>query len=107
MKIDVEGYEYEVLKGLTTKQQMISFEWHEEDAEGLLNCVEHLQQLGYREFGTIGYFDEGNVFEEVTYSDQGDPYLTEPEEYYSWEELNIKRLIKPQRRVNYGMMFVR
>jgi|TARA_Y100000034_G_scaffold31950_1_gene39036 FkbM family methyltransferase len=107
LKIDVEGYEYEVLKGLTTKQKMICFEWHEEEYDSLLKCIEHLQKLGYEEFGIIGYFDEGDVFDKVTYSDKGDPYLTEPKNYYSWKELDVGRLIKADRRVNYGMMFVK
>ena len=63
--------------------------------------------LGYEEFGIIGYFDEGDVFDKVTYSDKGDPYLTEPKSYYSWKELDAGRLIKADRRVNYGMMFVK
>jgi len=107
LKIDVEGYEYEVLRGLTTKQQTICFEWHEEEYDSLLNCIDHLQMLGYEEFGIIGYFDEGDVFDKVTYSDKGDPYLTEPKSYYSWKELDVERLIKADRRVNYGMMFVK
>ena len=107
LKIDVEGYEYEVLRGLTTKQQTICFEWHEEEYDSLLKCIEHLQKLGYEEFGIIGYFDEGDVFDKVTYSDKGDPYLTEPKNYYSWKELDVGRLIKADRRVNYGMMFVK
>ena len=30
IKIDVEGYEYEVVSGLSKKQNKISWEWHEE-----------------------------------------------------------------------------
>jgi FkbM family methyltransferase len=107
IKVDVEGYEYEVFKGLTKKQNKICFEWHEEEYDTLIKISKHLQNLGYNEFGVIGYFDEGNVFEKVTYSDKGDPYLQEPEEYYSWKGLDIERLINSERRVNYGMMFVR
>ncbi len=105
IKIDVEGYEYEVLKGLSQKQNKICFEWHEEEYDILLNIVEHLQNIGYNEFGVIGYFDEGDVFEKATYSDRGDPYLVEPRAYYKWKELGIEELISPERRVNYGMMW--
>ena len=56
IKIDVEGYEYEVLKGLTKIQNKISFEWHEEDFESIQNCVNHLIGLGYNKFGIIGIF---------------------------------------------------
>jgi FkbM family methyltransferase len=107
IKIDVEGYEYEVLLGLTQKQKMLCFEWHEEEYENLLKIVAHLTQIGYNKFGIIGYFDEGDVFDKVTYSDKGDPYLEQPAEYHSWEDLDIQRLVNPLRRVNYGMMFVK
>ena len=107
IKIDVEGYEYEVLQGLSEKQKIICFEWHEEEYENLLKIVAHLQKIGYNKFGVIGYFDEGNVFDKVTYSDKGDPYLEQPSEYYSWDELEMSRLVNPERRVNYGMMFVK
>ena len=107
IKIDVEGYEYEVLQGLSAKQKKICFEWHEEEEDTLYKIVEHLQNLGYSQYGIIGYFDEGDVFETATYSDKGDPYLEEPENYYSWEDLKVEALIKPERRVNYGMMFVK
>jgi len=107
IKIDVEGHEYEVLRGLSKKQHMICFEWHEEEYDTLLKIVEHLHAIGYNNFGVIGYFDEGDVFDKVTYSDKGDPYLTEPDEYHSWEDLEIKRFVEPDRRVNYGMMFVK
>ena len=107
IKIDVEGYEYEVLQGLSVKQKKICFEWHEEEEDTLYQIVEHLQNLGYSEYGIIGYFDEGDVFETATYSDKGDPYLEEPENYYSWEDLKVEALINPERRINYGMMFVK
>ncbi len=107
IKIDVEGYEYEVLRGLTQKQNKICFEWHEEEYDTLLKIIEHLQNLGYNEFGIIGYFDEGDVFDNVTYSDKGDPYLQEPEEYCSWKDIDVQRLVNPERRVNYGMVFAK
>jgi len=107
IKIDVEGYEYEVLKGLSSKQHKICFEWHEEEYETLLNAIAHLRSLGYDSFGTIGYFDEGDVFEKVTFSDRGDPYLEEPSNYYNWEELKeeLDSFCDPERRVDYGMMW--
>ncbi|MEW6618250.1 MAG: FkbM family methyltransferase [bacterium] len=48
IKIDVEGYEYEVLKGLTHAIPIISFEYHFNDnnACGVADCVNYLSQLG-------------------------------------------------------------
>ena len=47
IKIDVEGYELNVLSGLTQKANDICFEWHEEEKDNLYKILEHLQSLGY------------------------------------------------------------
>ena len=107
IKIDVEGYEYNVLSGLTQKANDICFEWHEEETDNLYKILEHLQSLGYEQFGVIGWFDEGDVFEKATFSDKGDPYLEYPKNFYTLEELELDKLINPERRVNYGMFFAK
>jgi FkbM family methyltransferase len=107
LKIDVEGYEYNVLSGLTQKANDICFEWHEEEKDNLYKILEHLQSLGYDQFGVIGWFDEGDVFEKATFSDKGDPYLEYPKNFYTLEDLELDKLINPERRVNYGMFFVK
>lgn len=107
LKIDVEGYELNVLKGLTQKINDICFEWHEEEAENLYKILDHLENLGYEEFGVIGYFDEGDVFPKATFSDKGDPYLQYPENFFKRNELELEKLLNPERRVNYGMFFVK
>jgi FkbM family methyltransferase len=107
IKIDVEGYESTVLSGLTKAARDICFEWHEESYDELMKIVKHLKLLGYTKFGIVGYFDEGNIFDKMTYTDRGDQHLLYPNNFYSWEELNINCLIKPERRVNYGMCFVK
>jgi FkbM family methyltransferase len=107
LKIDVEGYELNVLKGLTQKANDICFEWHEEEKDNLYKILEHLQSLGYNQFGVIGWFDEGDVFEKATFSDKGDPYLEYPKNFYTLEDLELDKLINPERRVNYGMFFAK
>jgi len=107
IKIDVEGYEVEVLRGLTTKQKTICFEWTEELPEVLYQGVKHLQELGYNEFGIIGYFVEGQYSETITHNERGDPFLVEPNNYYAWEKIEIDSVIESNRRVNYGMLFAR
>jgi FkbM family methyltransferase len=107
IKIDVEGYELNVLMGLTKKANDICFEWHEEERDNLYKILEHLQSIGYNQFGVIGYFEEGNVFEKVTFSDKGDPYLQYPNNFYTLEDLELDKLINPERRVNYGMFFAK
>ena len=107
IKIDVEGYELNVLSGLTQKANDICFEWHEEERDNLYKILKHLQSLGYEQFGVIGWFDEGDVFEKATFSDKGDPYLEYPKNFYTLEELELDKLINPERRVNYGMFFAK
>lgn len=47
-KIDVEGYEWEVLKGLSRPLPSLSIEYHhtEKDIEKIFNCVDHLSRFG-------------------------------------------------------------
>jgi len=107
IKIDVEGYELNVLRGLNQKANDICFEWHEEESEHLYKILEHLQNIGYSQFGVIGWFDEGDVFPKATFSDKGDPYLEYPKNFYTLEDLELNKLINPERRVNYGMFFAK
>jgi FkbM family methyltransferase len=107
IKIDVEGYEYNVLSGLTQKANDICFEWHEEESESLYKILQHLQNIGYTQFGVIGWFDEGDIFPKATFSDKGDPYLEYPKNFYTLEDLELDKLINPERRVNYGMFFAK
>lgn len=109
IKVDVEGYEYEVLKGLNKKHGKICFEWHEEDYGSCISCVEHLQSIGYEEFGIIGYFLETPIPETLTYNERGDQHMVEPNNYYSWNILKatLDNVCKSNRRVDYGMMFAK
>ncbi len=50
IKIDVEGYEYNVLLSLTQKVPMLAFEWAEEKKSEILLSVEHLHSLGFTKF---------------------------------------------------------
>jgi len=50
IKIDVEGFEYEVLKGLTKKVGIISFEFTSEFFDNSEKCINHLISLGYEKF---------------------------------------------------------
>jgi hypothetical protein len=96
-----------VLQGLTQKANDICFEWHEEEAEQLYKILDHLESLGYDQFGVIGWFDEGDVFPKATFSDKGDPYLEYPKNFYKRSELELEKIINSERRINYGMFFVK
>lgn len=90
IKIDVEGYELEVIKGLKNKQREICFEWAEEQYEKINETCKYLKNLGYENFGFI----------------DGDAYLKKPEKYTSWENCEIHKNINPNRKERWGMIWV-
>ena len=49
-KIDVEGYELEVIKGLSKKIPIISFEMHIEIFNEMVECIEQIEKLGSVKF---------------------------------------------------------
>jgi FkbM family methyltransferase len=91
IKIDVEGYELEVLKGLTKKTNEICFEWAEEQYENINKTVAHLQLLGYNEFGYI----------------MGDEYMKKPDTYTLWEHSDFHKDINPDRKEKWGMIWTK
>ena len=46
IKIDVEGFEYEVIKGLSTPVNILSLEFTPEFIESTFNCINYLSKLG-------------------------------------------------------------
>jgi FkbM family methyltransferase len=107
IKIDVEGHEYEVLKGLVKKAKKITFEWSEENFKTLEKSIKHLKKIGYRKFGVVGYFDnKQDLNNKILFSRKGDPFLIEPN-YFNWKEINLKKFIDENRRINYGMIWVK
>lgn len=86
IKIDVEGYEFEVIKSLKYKQGVIGFEWSEENFDYVAKpCIEHLKKLGY----TRWYYTNRDT---LTFK-------------YDWQkELNIGDII-PSRKKRWGMVF--
>lgn len=91
IKIDVEGYEYEVICGLSKKQKKICFEWAEEEYDKINKTCDYLKTLGYKDFG-------------VVYEDD---YLKEPSEYTSWENNLIHKDINTKRKEKWGMIWAK
>ncbi len=50
IKIDVEGFELDVLRGLTQPVRALSFEFTPEMAHAALDCVDYVDRLGDAEF---------------------------------------------------------
>ena len=46
IKIDVEGYELQVIKGLSKPVRLISFEFTPEYIDSALKCIDHLDEIG-------------------------------------------------------------
>ena len=46
IKIDVEGFEYQVIKGLSQPVKSLSLEFTPEFIESTFKCIDHLQRLG-------------------------------------------------------------
>ena len=46
IKIDVEGFELEVVRGLSRPINLISLEWTPELTDNLIECIAHLNKLG-------------------------------------------------------------
>jgi FkbM family methyltransferase len=92
IKIDVEGYENEVLKGLTKKVGLLQFEWAEEELESLKDSCEYLKSIGYTQFA---------------YKFEDKPYTYIPEQYSSLEELGLFEQLVPERKELWGMIYVK
>jgi FkbM family methyltransferase len=93
LKVDVEGYELEVFKGLTHNRiETIAFEWAEEEYTQLNNIVQYLKSIGYNEFS-------------FTYADN----LSDSENlfYTEWEKLDIHLDIIPSRKERWGMVYAK
>jgi FkbM family methyltransferase len=97
IKIDVEGYEYEVIKGLSSKEGKLCFEWTEEQYDLINLSIEHLASLGYTQFGYVDSVRDGS-------SD----YLREPDNYVSeWVDSSFHQLVEPSRKQKWGMIWVK
>ena len=95
IKIDVEGYELSVLKGLTKKSGIILFEWTEETFhKETLKCIDYVKNLGYTQFAyTNSKTEHGAFLNDLTYC--------------SWDDLSIHKNINPRRQEEWGMIYTK
>lgn len=80
-KIDVEGYEVEILKGLSNKIKYISIEFVPELKEKTLECIELINKLGDYEYNYIDGESEEFVFNEWIDSETIGNYLKANNDY--------------------------
>lgn len=50
IKIDVEGGEYECIRSLTQKVNLLCFEWASESNSITFNCIDYLHTLGFTQY---------------------------------------------------------
>jgi len=92
IKIDVEGYEYEVLKGLTQKVPMLCFEYAEEQKDEIVKSINYLLQLGYTGF---------NI-------QHGDQFNYRPSEWMTRKHLfNSVNELETFRKQRWGMLWAK
>lgn len=95
IKIDVEGYEYHVIMGMSKLvPALLSFEWAEESRDNLAKSLYYLHELGYKQFAS-------------TFST--DDLLEAPQTFSSFAEFTTPFLksLDPARKQQWGMVYVK
>ena len=96
IKIDVEGWEEPVLRGLTKfVPTRIMFEWTEEFFPNTVSCVNYLKSLGYTKFGYVDCTKTTKTEKEQLFGI----------EYNDWDKLDIHKNLLPSRKWNWGMIY--
>jgi len=93
IKVDVEGFEYEVFRNLTYKINEVCWEWVEEEFDKVLQICQHLCDIGYEKFGYVF----------------GDEYLKKPQKYKNFIDFEneLRDFIVPERKEKWGMIWAR
>jgi len=94
IKIDVEGYEFEVLTSLTKllENTIISFEWAEEQKNKIEQTIKYLFNLGYKKFSYT----------------EADKILIDSEiDWRTIDKLNLIENLDDQRKDKWGMIYVK
>jgi len=89
-KIDVEGFEHQVLKGLSIPIPYISFEFAIEFIEDTKNCISHLKSLGYKVFNIAKGEASNLVFPEWVSDSDLLNYLESANEALLWGDVYAK-----------------
>lgn len=92
VKVDVEGYELTVFKGLKKlyENTTFGFEWAEEQYESVCRIIEMVTAIGYDLFA-------------FTYEDK--PTFGDELEWGKWESLSLHDDIDSNRKIKWGMIY--
>lgn len=93
LKIDVEGYEWNVIQTLSSSVPRIEFEWAEEKKDELYKTIEYLHnKLGYNKF----FIKDNDI-----------PYDYTPSSYNNYEDsIRIIDRLNESRKKLWGMVYV-
>lgn len=93
IKIDVEGYEFNVIRGLSKAYGLLMFEFAEEQKDETIQSIHHLVKIGYKYFCMT----------------HGDDYIFRPTSYVSSKEilLLILQNLNSGRQEAWGMIYAK
>jgi FkbM family methyltransferase len=94
IKVDVEGYEYNVLRSLSWNVSPLCFEWAEEKKEEILLSLDYLQGIGYTQYA-LQMEDNYN-------------YLVNSNDWTSYEKIYeiMQSMCDTVRKNKWGMIWV-
>ena len=92
IKIDTEGYEYEILTNFNEllPKTLFAFEWAEEQKNKIKKTLSHLKNIGYNNFAFTN----------------GDPILFDEDiDWVSYENFNLVQTMDENRKTEWGMIY--
>jgi FkbM family methyltransferase len=92
IKLDIEGYEYEVLTSFSKllPNTVFAFEWAEEQKNKINLIINHLTNLGYNQF---------------SYTEADSIKLDEDIDWKSYHDFNLLEELYPERKEKWGMIY--
>ena len=92
IKIDIEGYEYEVLTSFSKllPNTIFAFEWAEEQKTKINLIINHLINLGYNQF---------------SHTEADSIQLDEDIDWKSYHEFNLLKELNPEKKEKWGMIY--
>jgi FkbM family methyltransferase len=92
IKIDIEGYEYEVLTSFSKllSNTVVAFEWAEEQKLKIESTINYLNKLGYNMFGYT-------ISDGILYDDQVD--------WKEYNDFNLLESLLSERKEKWGMIY--
>lgn len=92
IKIDIEGYEYEVLTSFSKllPDTVFAFEWAEEQKDKINSIINHLINLGYHKF---------------SHTEADSIRLDRDIDWKSYNEFNLLQELNPEKKEKWGMIY--